>query len=119
MENQQIIAGYANLNKAYNDTFDALQDVMENGFDDPEVIQRYNYGLNILDEALTIMKEKHVVPAMKASAEKSNSSGFKVMGKNESEAEYSTDSDADENETTEENSEEKPKGFRIFGGKKK
>lgn len=88
MTHEEYVNGYARLNKAYNDTFDTLQDLYDNGFSDPEISDRYNYALNILDQALDIYKGKYVSAEEPENA--SDKGGKKVK---------------------------KVKGFQIFGGK--
>ena len=88
MTHEEYVNGYARLNKAYNDTFDTLQDLYDNGFSDPEISDRYNYALNILDQALDIYKGKYV------SAEEPENASDKGVKKVK-----------------------KVKGFQIFGGK--
>ncbi len=93
MTHEEYVNGYAKLNKAYNDTFDALQELFDLGFSDPEISKRYNYALNILDEALDIYKNSYVT-------------------REEKEKEIPEEKEAEEKP-------EKTRGFQIFGGKKK
>jgi len=112
MTREEGIQGYARMNKAYNEIFDALQDLMEAGFDDDKFIGCVNYSLRVLDEGLDHYKEKYV--SAPESKEKSEStSGFKVM---------KSSSPASESENTEENQPKEKKhfaGFKVLGGKKK
>lgn len=112
MTREDGINGYARINKAYNEIFDALQDLMEQDFDDEKFIGCVNYSLRVLDEGLDYYKEKYV-SAPKSEEKKDNTSGFKVM-KSDAPA-------SDEEEKSEEQSKEKKlfQGFKVLGGKKK
>ena len=96
MTKEEYISGYAKINKAYNQIFDALQELMEQGFDDVEIIQAFNYGLNVLDTGLDAYKENYV----------NKDTGIKK---------------ADEEEEADPSDGKKSKGFggfKVFGGKK-
>lgn len=112
MTREEGIQGYARMNKAYNEIFDALQDLMEVGFDDDKFISCVNYSLRVLDEGLDHYKDKYV--STSEPKEKSDkTAGFKVM-KSDAPA-------SDEEEKSEEQPKEKKlfQGFKVLGGKKK
>ncbi len=99
MTREEYIEGYASLNKAYNQIFDTLQDLMEKGFDDQEVITAFNYGLNVLDKGLDIYKDSYV--------DKKTDLEFKVE----------TSDSPEESDDGKSSQKGKFKGFKVFGGK--
>lgn len=84
MTHEEYVNGYAKLNKAYNDTFDALQELYDKGFEDSNISNRYNYALNILDEALDLYKANYVSVKQEEESEAqekpAKKGGFQIFG---------------------------------------
>lgn len=81
MTREDYVEEYAKLNKAYNQIFDTLQELMDNGFDNSEVITAVNYSLNVMDKALDVYKASYVDKKEETpKKEDKGFKGFKVFG---------------------------------------